>query len=430
MLHSDLRRVMSSEFMKKNISIAVLGTFDSKPEEHLFLKECIKKRDLQVLTINVGAKTPSPFSADIDLFTEISKNRNIDSISRDEVIQKILLRAQELIMELHEKGDICGIISAGGGSGTHLCTAIMHKLPVGVPKVMVSTVASRNMAKVVGTKDITMIHSVVDLLGVNSISGKILDQAAAAVCGMSQSQWNPQEQVKRIALTFFGFITKAAEGIRKSLEEMGYEVIAFHANGTGGMAMEELAAEGYFAGILDLATHELADALMNGYCGGIGPERFNPIPGKELPRLIVPGGMDCAVLEFTRHSIPNEFKDRKIFFYDFRSAIRLNIDESLLLAKQLSEKLNHDAANIRMLIPSRGWSEADRETGPLYDPTISKAFIQKLMQDLDPRIDVQEINHHINDTPFAQIASRIMDEMIQAKTVQGFKVQRSKFRYS
>ena len=145
---------------------------------------------------------------------------------------------------------------------------------------------------------------------------------------------------------------------------MGYEVIAFHANGTGGMAMEELAAEGYFAGILDLATHELADALMNGYCGGIGPERFDPIPGKELPRLIVPGGLDCAVLEFTRHSIPNKFKDRKIFFYDFRSAIRLNMDESLILSEKLSAKLNQDAANIRLLIPSHGWSEADRETGP------------------------------------------------------------------
>jgi len=413
--------------MREHTAIVVLGTFDSKPEEHLFLKKCIEKRGLRTLTINVGAKAPSPFQADIDLFAEISQNGNTDSMSRDEVIQNILYRAQELIRELHEKGNICGIISAGGGSGTHLCTGIMHKLPLGVPKVMVSTVASRNMAKIVGTKDITMVHSVVDLLGVNSISGMILDKAAAAVCGMSKSQWNPPEHGKRIALTFFGFITKAAEGIRKSLEEMGYEVIAFHANGTGGMAMEEMAAEGYFNGILDLATHELADALMNGYCGGIGPERFNPIPGKELPRLIVPGGLDCAVLEFTRHSIPNEFKNRKIFFYDFRSAIRLSTDESLLLAKQLSEKLNRDTANIQVLIPSRGWSEADRENGPLHDPAVSEAFIQRLKQGLNPRIEVQEVNHHINDAPFARIASSIMDEMIRAKTVQGFKVQSSKF---
>jgi uncharacterized protein (UPF0261 family) len=166
---------------------------------------------------------------------------------------------------------------------------------------------------------------------------------------------------------------------------------------------------------------------MNGYCGGIGPERFNPIPGKELPRLIVPGGLDCAVLEFTRHSIPNGFKNRKIFFYDFRSAIRLSTDESLLLAKQLSEKLNRDTANIQVLIPSRGWSEADRENGPLHDPAVSEAFIQRLKQGLNPRIEVQEVNHHINDAPFARIASSIMDEMIRAKTVQGFKVQSSKF---
>jgi uncharacterized protein (UPF0261 family) len=396
-------------------AIAIVGTFDSKGEEHLFLKQCIEQRGLHTLTINVGTKSPSPFPADIDLFLELNKDRKDSYDTRDNAVQAVLIRAQELIKRLHEKGEVCGIISAGGGTGTHLGTSIMRVLPLGVPKVMVSTVASRDMKKIVGTKDITMMHSVVDLLGVNSISGGVLDRAAGAICGMAREQWKPQREKKRIALTMFGFITQAAEAIKGFLEEMGYEVIAFHANGTGGMAMEELAAEGYFDGILDLATHELADELKKGYCAGIGPERLSPPTGLDIPRLVVPGGLDCAVLEFTRENIPNEFRDRKVFFYDFRSAIRLSEKETLYLAGQLAEKLNLSPSNTKVLIPAGGWSEADRIGGPLHDPTISEAFILKLKECLNHSIEVKEVGLHINDPAFARLASKVMDEMLSDK---------------
>jgi len=296
----------------------------------------------------------------------------------------------------------------------------MRELPLGVAKVMVSTVASRNMADIVATKDITMMHSVADLLGVNSISGSILDKAAAAVCGMVQSQWRPAEKKKRIALPFFGFITAGAEATRRALETLGYEVIAFHANGTGGMAMEELAAEGYFDGILDLATHELADALLNGYCRGIGPQRYEPVAGRKIPRLVVPGGLDCAVLEFTRQNVPEQFKDRKIFFYDFRSAIRLNIEETTILADQLVQKLNRDPSQVKVLIPTDGWSEADREGGPLYDPDISNVLTARLKDTLDSRIEVIQVDHHINDSEFAAVAANLMNEMIQTRLDNSF----------
>jgi uncharacterized protein (UPF0261 family) len=288
----------------------------------------------------------------------------------------------------------------------------MQELPLGVPKVMVSTVASRNMAQTVGTKDITMIHSVADLLGVNSISGRILDIAAAGVCGMVQSSWRPEIAKKRVALPFFGFITAGAEATRQALENLGYEVVPFHANGTGGMAMEELAAEGYFDGILDLATHELADDLKEGYCGGIGPERFAPVPGKSIPRLVVPGGLDCAVLEFTRDTVPDIYRDRKIFYYDFRSAIRLDEKETLLIADQLSEKLNQAPGTVSVLIPDRGWSEADREGGPLYDPLMNRFFVQQLREKLDPQIDIKETDYHINDPEFGLTAAKMMDCML------------------
>jgi uncharacterized protein (UPF0261 family) len=289
----------------------------------------------------------------------------------------------------------------------------MRVLPLGVPKVMVSTVASRNMAKTVGTKDITMMHSVVDLLGVNSISGMILEKAAGAVCGMVKSRWKAKAHKKRIALTFFGFITKGAEEIKKSLEAMGYEVVAFHANGTGGMAMEELAREGYFDGILDFAIHELADELMGGYCRGIGPERLEPPPGRAVPRLVVPGGMDCAVLEFTRDTVPHEHRNRKLFFYDFRSAIRLNKKETATLAVQVAEKLRLDPARVKVLVPKQGFSEADHVNGPLFDPAMNEVFVRKLKKELNPLLEIREADYHINDPAFARLAAEMMDAMVR-----------------
>jgi uncharacterized protein (UPF0261 family) len=407
--------------MGTNSAVIVLGTFDSKAEEHIFLKQRIEQRGLPVLTINVGTGAPSPVRVDLDLFDAVNANGKNLFKDRDAALNAMLAEAKVLINLLYQDGKISGIISAGGGTGTYICTTIMRELPLGVPKVMVSTVASRNMADIVSTKDITMMHSVADLLGINSISGNILDKSAGAICGMVQSQWQPDKQKKRIALPFFGFITSGAEYTRQALEALGYEVIAFHANGTGGMAMEELAAEGYFEGILDLATHELADHLMDGYCGAIGPQRYEPVPGQSIPRLVVPGGLDCAVLEFTRQTVPQQYKDRKIFYYDFRSAIRLNADETTNLANQLADKLNRDPANIKFLIPANGWSEADRESGPLYDPAMNSIFTERLKEILDPRIEIREVNFHINDQAFGQIAAEMMDEMVRNRLseVQG-----------
>jgi len=399
--------------MKKKPAIAIVGTFDSKGEEHLFLKDCIEKRGIPTLTVNVGTRKPSAFPVDIDLFPGLKRALKGNSGNRDKAIETAIALGQKVIRDRYLRGEIAGMISAGGGTGTHLGTSIMRVLPLGVPKVMVSTVASRNMAKTVGTKDITMIHSVVDLLGVNSISGMILDKAAGAICGMVKSPWKAKANKKRIALSFFGFITKGAEEIKHSLEEMGYEVVSFHANGTGGMAMEELAREGYFDGILDFAIHELADELMGGYCRGIGPQRLEPPAGRAVPRLVVPGGMDCAVLEFTRDTVPHEHRNRKLFFYDFRSAIRLNKKETTYLAGQVAEKLRLDPSHVKVLVPQQGFSEADHVTGPLFDPAMNEVFVRKLKKELNPLLEIREADYHINDAAFARLAAEMMDDMVR-----------------
>jgi uncharacterized protein (UPF0261 family) len=399
--------------MQQQPAVAVVGTFDSKGQEHLFLKKCIERRGLPALTLHVGTKAHSPFPADWDLYETVILTRGLQAAGRDVCISAVFTEARRLVRELYDAGRISGIISAGGGTGTHLCAGVMRALPMGAPKVMVSTVASRDMSKVVGTGDITMMHSVVDLLGVNSITGGVLFRAAGAVCGMVLSRWRPHSGKKRIALTMFGFVTEGAERLKRALEDLGYEVIAFHANGTGGMAMEELAEEGLFDGILDFATHELADELKGGYCRGIGPRRLEPVPGRKVPRLVVPGGLDCAVLEFTRDTVPDTYRDRRIFFYDFRSAIRLNESETLMIADQLAGKLNLDPERSKVLTPLGGWSEADREGGPLHDTRMRDVFIGRLKEKLAPRVEMLELDCHINDEAFAGAAARMMDEMVR-----------------
>jgi len=218
-----------------------------------------------------------------------------------------------------------------------------------------------------------------------------------------------------VALSLYGFVTQAAENIKSILEENHFEVIPFHANGTGGMAMEEMMEESYFDGVLDLATHELVDAMFGGYCGAIGPQRLVSPEGVDTPRLVVPGGLDSAVLEFDSNSIPEQYKDRKIFFYDFRSAIRLTADESGSLARILADKLNQSHNPIKILIPLKGWSEADREGDVLFDPESSHAFCETLEKALKRDVEVRQVDYHINDKGFAQEAANIMISMIKGR---------------
>ena len=392
-------------------SIAIVGTLDSKGEEHLFLKEFIESRGYSTITIDVGTTGSSKFPPD----HSVCKLIYIKEMERSLMVEAIIRKAREVILDLYHQGKIGAIISVGGGTGTFVGTSIMKILPLGVPKFMVSTVASRDMSQTIGTKDITIMHSVVDMLGLNSISRLILARAAGAVCGMMSADSAAERESPRVALSLYGFVTQAAENIKSILEENHFEVIPFHANGTGGMAMEEMMEESYFDGVLDLATHELVDAMFGGYCGAIGPQRLVSPEGVDTPRLVVPGGLDSAVLEFDSNSIPEQYKDRKIFFYDFRSAIRLNADESGSLARILADKLNQSHNPIKILIPLKGWSEADREGDVLFDPESSHAFCETLEKALKRDVEVRQVDYHINDKGFAQEAANIMISMIKGR---------------
>ena len=392
-----------------NTSVAIVGTFDSKGEEHLFIKEVIESKGYLTTTIDVGTTGLSAFSPDFS----VSKTIKIEHMDRSHMVEAIVEKAKELVCDLYDQGKIGAIVSAGGGTGTFMGTSIMKVLPLGVPKVMVSTVASRDMSQTIGTKDITIMHSVVDMLGLNSLSRVVLARAAGAVCGMMVANTNEENELPRIALSLFGFITEAAENIKSILEKNHFEVIPFHANGTGGMAMDEMMGESFFQGVLDLATHELADAMFDGYCGGIGSQRLQSSAGVNIPRLVIPGGLDAAVLEFNHKNIPKKYKDRKIFYYDFRSAIRLTASESRSLAKTVAYKLNQSNNPIKVLIPLKGWSEADKEGDVLFDMESSMAFSQTLQKLLKPNVEVIKVDYHINEYAFAEIAADLMIRMIR-----------------
>ena len=399
-------------------AIMVIGTMDTKGDEVGYLKEQIEARGHETVVVDVGILEEPPFQADLTR-QEVAKAGGLSlpevlaSGDRRIAVQTMMDGASKIAEELHQAGKLSGVIGLGGGTGTHICTGVMRALPLGVPKLMVSTVASRDMSQEISTKDITMMHSVIDMLGLNAVSKKILANAAGAIVGMVETDVGLTPTKPLIGLTVFGFCTEGAMHVKPLLEARGYEMVAFHANGTGGMAMEDLVGQGVLSGVLDFATHEFADQLYDGYCGGIGPGRLEAAGRRRIPQVVVPGGLDCIVLEFdSPETIPPQFRDRKIFWYDFRSGVRTSKEEMKTLAQTIAGKLNKARGPVKVVIPMRGWSEADGQGAPLHEQETNQVFIGELKRLLRPQIEVIEVDAHINEPEFAEAAVATLDEMM------------------
>ncbi len=399
-------------------TIMVIGTLDTKGEEVEYLRTRIESRGHQTIVVDVGVLGEPLTRADISR-EEIAEagGATIDELiawrDRRRAVQVMLRGASEIARDLCERGRLGGAVALGGGTGTHIGTGVLRTLPLGVPKLMISTVASRDMSEEIGTKDITMMHSVVDMVGLNTVSEMILDNAAGAIVGMVKGDVTLETRGPLIGVTSFGFCTAGAMHVRSFLEKHGYEMVAFHANGIGGMAMEDLVEQGLLSGVLDFATHEFADHLYEGYCGNIGPGRLEAAGKMGIPQVVVPGGLDCIVLEFdSPETIPPKFRGRKIFWYDFRSGVRTSAEELTILAGTVAGKLNKARGPVRVVIPTKGWSEADGEDGPLYEPQTNRVFVTKLQGLLRPGIPVQLVDAHINEPAFAQAAVSALHELM------------------
>jgi uncharacterized protein (UPF0261 family) len=400
-------------------NVVIIGTLDTKGQEVEFLRESIIGHQCVPIVLDVGILNPPTTVADIlRERVALAGGSNLEELLRRKdrrlAVQTMILGAAELLRGLNKQDELSGIIAIGGGTGTHIGMGVMRTLPLGLPKLMVSTVASRDMSNLIGTKDITVMHSVVDILGLNAVSKKILSNAAAAIAGMAKQGGKISSDKPIIGLTSFGFITQGAMRVKTMLEGLGYEVAPFHANGTGGMAMEDLIDQGLISGVMDLALHEFADALYGGYCGDIGPGRLESAGRIGLPQLVVPGGLDCIVLEFNSvETMPPDLRDRKVFWYDFRSGVRTNREDMARLAATISGKLNRANGPTRVMIPMKGFSEADAIGAPLYEPITNQAFLSALKSGLNPEIEVIEVNAHINDAEFAEAAVSTLNSMMR-----------------
>jgi uncharacterized protein (UPF0261 family) len=400
--------------MKKYLLI--IATLDTKGREAAYVKKCAQSRGIHPLLMDVGTLGEPLAHPDITRAEVIeAAGYNLDFIKgKDRSIAFTAVQNGGTILarRLFEEGKLHGVFGMGGGTGTAIVTHIMRSLPFGLPKMVLSTVASRDVKEYIGTKDIVMFHSVADILGFNEFMRLILGQAAYAICGMMEKGYEMNKETPMVAVTAYGINSVCAMNAEPLLQERGYEMIAFHANGCGGMAMEEFVAQGLLAGVIDFTTHEIADEMFGGYCKGIGQMRLETAGQFGVPLVVVPGGLDNAVFS-PFYPMPDQLKGRKIHPHDIRFCVRMGPDEMKQFAQIIGEKLNRSKGPTHILIPKKGWSEADKFGMELFDPETDQILVEELRKILNPEIPIEGVDLHISDPAFALRAVEALDHMIR-----------------
>ncbi len=400
--------------------ILLLGTFDTKGPEYAFLRDRILEAGCEVVSINAGIDGSTDlFPVDVEA-GEVAQagGDSIDVLRRDRdrgrAIAVMGAGAAVVVRRLFDEGRFDGIIGMGGSGGTGIVTSAMRGLPIGVPKFCVSTLAAGDVSPFVGTKDIVMMPSVADVAGINRISRTILSRAAGAICGMvSAAIPEAQDERPLIAASMFGNTTKCVDACREQLDAAGYEVLVFHATGTGGRVLESLADEQLVDAVLDITTTEWADEI----CGGVltaGPDRLSAAGRRGLPHLIVPGCIDMC--NFGRMStVPEKFKDGTRNFYEWTPEItlmRTTADENRRLGEIFAEKANAATGPVAFLFPLKGVSMLDAAGDRFCDRIADQAFFDAVKANIRSDIPVVEIDANINDPEFAAKAVEIMLELI------------------
>jgi len=404
--------------------ILVIGTFDTKGTELGFLKEQIELRGHRTVVMDIG--TRGQHGSPVDIPREevvrasgMSLQEALDAGDRQQAVNVIIKGGRQKVRELFDSGEFDGVIALGGGTALFMGTAIMQALPIGVPKLVLSSMIAGDMSRFVGGKDITLMQSVADIVGLNPVTLSILTSAAGAICGMVEAvagESIPRDSHRDlktrplIAVTDFGITTPCAMRAAQLLRVKGYEAVIFHAVGSGGTAMEELVGRDQFAGVLDLTTHEFMDYLVGGLCRDIGPERLETAGKRGIPLVVGPGGLDSIVI--AEQDIPARFQGRKLYYHDFRRCARPNLRELKEVAQLMAERLNRGRGPVKVLLPLRGWSEADKEGEPLHDPEGNRAFGREFKKLLKPEIEVIEIDAHLNEPLYAETAVALLERMI------------------
>jgi uncharacterized protein (UPF0261 family) len=405
--------------MSTTKTIVVIGALDTKGEEIAFVRDRIAARGHRTLVVDTGVLGTPTFAADVTR-AEVARagGRELEALveqnDRGAAVTVMSAGAQAIAKRLLAEKRVDGIIGLGGGAGTSVGTAAMRALPIGIPKVMVSTLASGDVRGFVGVKDITMMPTIVDISGLNRISRGIFLRAAAAICGMVEVEEPPAVDRPLVAASMFGNTTKCVDAARAILEKAGYEVLVFHATGAGGESMEGLIESGQIAGVLDVTTTEWADQLLGGVMAA-GPTRLEAAARHGVPAIVAPGCLDICNF-WKPDSVPEKYRDRRIYIHNPNTTlIRTTPEDNTELGRIIAEKLNLSTGPVAFYFPHKGISVISAEGGPYHWPEADRAFLASLKAHIRPDIPVREFDTTINDPVFAEAMAHELLGMMKAR---------------
>jgi uncharacterized protein (UPF0261 family) len=399
-------------------AVFLLATLDTKGREADYVRGLLTSWGIAVTLVDVGALGAPAVAADVPraLIFELA-DTTLETVQaradRGEAVTTAAAGAARLAREAYARGELAGVLALGGSAGTTIGTAAMRALPLGVPKVMVSTLASGTVRQFVGDKDIFMLNPVVDILGINRVSREALSQAARAMAGLvAYPRPEPQPGDKPlVAATMFGVTTPCVERAREALERAGCEVLVFHATGNGGQAMESLVREGVIAGVLDLTTTELADEHVGGFLSA-GPERLTAAGSAGIPQVVSTGALDMVNF-YGPDTVPARFRDRRFYRHNANvTLMRTTPGESAAIGAAIAQKLSSARGPVAVLLPARGASAIDKEGQPFDDPAARKALHDAIRAGARG-IEVIEMDRHINDPEFADAAAAKLLELMK-----------------
>jgi uncharacterized protein (UPF0261 family) len=399
-------------------TVVIVGSLDTKGQEYAFVKDLIEAEGLDTLVVDFGVMGEPPFEPDVtrDSVAEAGGGNLAYLASgehKDEAMQVMAAGLAVVVRQLYDKGVVNGILGMGGSGGTSIATSGMRVLPVGVPKVMVSTLGGGDVSAYTGTRDITFMPSIVDVAGINSISRQIYANAAGAIAGMVRMEAPPVgEEKPLVTASMFGNTTACVDRARGVMEQGGYEVLVFHATGTGGKTMESLITDGYIVGSLDITTTELADEV----CGGVlsaGPERCLAASRAGIPAVLVPGCVDMANF-WGIDTVPERYKDRKVYQWNPNvTLMRTNAQENIKMGEMIAAAANAATAPVAVVLPLKGVSQLDSPGGDFWDPEADRACYDAIKTNLNPGIPVVEMNYNINDPEFADRCAETLLDMLR-----------------
>jgi uncharacterized protein (UPF0261 family) len=402
---------------RSQATVVLVGTLDTKGAEYQYLRERLQLGGVRALLVDVGTLGPPLTPPDVTR-QEVAATIGVDvdalaaAGDRGRAVTAMADAAAVLVRRLYAEGRCDGVLAAGGSGNTAIATRAMRALPVGLPKLMVSTVAAGDTRDYVGAADLTLMASVTDVAGVNSISARILANAAAAMVGMVSAP--PVELGERrplIAATMFGVTTPAVTAAREELERRGYEVLTFHATGTGGRAMEGLVESGFLAGVLDVTTTELCDELVGGVFSA-GPGRLEVAGRLGLPQVVSVGALDMVNFG-ARDTVPSRFERRNLYVHNPSvTLMRTTPEECSELGRQIGRKLSAARGPVALFVPLRGVSAISTEGGPFHDPAADGALFTALRDNLAGNVELHELDTHVNDPRFATAMAARLDELI------------------